>query len=64
MKTNIHWDGMWWVYTEICDRCGQLSEWECTHVPNVAKADFCANCIMDLLDKDIPYEEAKQIYKK
>ena len=62
MKTNIHWNGKW-VYTEICDRCGRPSEWECTDIPNIEKPDFCINCMSYFIERGISYRKAKGAHK-
>lgn len=67
MKTHIEKNGIWWTYTETCDRCGKLiydHNWQFTKEPDANEADFCSDCIGHLLDNDIPYEVAKQQYKK
>ena len=56
MKTNIHWNGTRWIYTEICDRCGKSDEWECSSIPNTKRPDFCVNCIMEIFDIDLLYQ--------
>ena len=64
MKTDIKHEGIWWHYIEICDRCGEKYAWQRTNEPNTQEADFCLECMMYFIDNDIPYERAKQQYKK
>lgn len=67
MKSHIKQEGMWWKWTESCDRCGGvIREYNVrsTNKPNKEEADFCVNCLKYFLDNNIPYENAKEQYKK
>lgn len=67
MKSDIRQNGMWWSWIEKCDKCGKVI---CTHKtrttrkPDMEQADFCSECIRYLMDNNIPYEVAKETYKK
>ena len=40
-------NGHWWVWREICDRCGKLIQDESAQSTNLddSKVDFCTDCI-------------------
>lgn len=65
MKTNINSNGMWWSYTETCDKCGKLifgCEVLHSEKPDINEADFCVECLRHFLDNNISYESIKQYY--
>lgn len=67
MKSHIKQESMWWKWTESCDRCGGVIRdynMRSTDKPNKEEADFCVNCLKYFLDNNIPYENAKEQYKK
>ena len=65
MKIGVKQDGMWWSWIETCDKCGKLihtNSVQYSYNPNIEEADFCVNCMLYLIDNNIPYETAKQQY--
>lgn len=67
MKTNIKKDGIWWIYRETCDRCGEVifdENWRTTEKPDSNKLDFCRNCLEYFLDINITYKEVKKRYEE
>ena len=58
---------MWWSWIEICDRCGAKirNHNVCSSIePDTDEADFCVICLRHLMGNNIPYETAKQEYKR
>ena len=67
MKSHNKQEGMWWRWTESCDKCGRvLRDYNVhsTNKPNTDEADFCINCFKYFLDNNISYESIKEQYKK
>ena len=76
MKTNIrrvdyggnsNVFGKWWTWDETCDRCGvntRDSFFMTSVKPDESEADFCSDCIRYLMDNNIPYSEAKNIFRR
>ncbi len=76
MKINMHRvdgngnstpNGKWWVWTETCDKCGKLiwdENTQCSCPYDESEVDFCVNCMRELMDKDISYEQASAMYGK
>ncbi len=76
MKKNLHrvnYDGTsnenghWWVWKEICDRCGRLifNEFTQHSCPgDESELDFCPECLRYLMDNNIPYEQAVVMYSR
>lgn len=75
MKNNLHkvdydgspnLNGHWWVWKEICDRCGKLIQDEATLHSYIdeSEVDFCSECIRYLMDNHIHYVQAKMQYGK
>lgn len=76
MKVNLHrvnYDGSenkngnWYVWKEICDRCGKVIFNESVQHSKCDKddgLDFCCECYRYLFDNNISYEEAEKIYRK
>lgn len=73
MKVNLHkvnydgsenQNGHWYVWKEICDRCGKVIFDESVQHSERGKndeLDFCCECYRFLLDNDISYKEAKKM---
>lgn len=68
---TINKKGRWYIWKEICDRCGKIiDDHEIMHLNpdkkeyNNSKPDFCNDCYRYLFDNDIPFEEAKKMYWK
>lgn len=60
-------NGQWWTWEQRCDRCGA----DCQHTgimttekPDIDEVDFCIQCYRELMDQNVPYEEAYRLYKK
>jgi hypothetical protein len=75
MKKDIHrvnYDGSpnkngdWWVWEEVCDRCGKVIFDESTQHSRIddSNIDFCSECIRNLIDNNISYEQAIALYGK
>ena len=64
MKTNIKKNGHWWSWIEICDRCGKVTDEDCssTEEPNKEEVDFCVHCLKYFLDNNISYSFVKELY--
>ena len=65
MKTDIKQSRMWWGWVENCDRCGKLirdHSWQSSSEPDVQEADFCVECMQELREHHVSYEDAKQLY--
>lgn len=74
MKKEIHkvnYDGSenksgkWWVWKEICDKCGKtvLDENTLHSFPgDESELDFCVDCYHYLFENHIPYEQALTLY--
>lgn len=61
-------NGHWWVWKETCDKCGKIIFDESVqHSDNkdaFVEANFCSDCIRELMSKNIPYHDAVEKYKK
>lgn len=76
MKINLHRvnydgsdnsNGRWWVWKEICDKCGKvvLDENVLHSFPgDESELDFCVDCYHYLLENNIPYGQAIVLYGK
>lgn len=59
----------WYGYDYKCDRCGKdVKEgsigFQCSKEPDFTETDLCPDCIRELLDTKIPYEEIHKKYYK
>ena len=66
-KGNCRNDGKWWSWEQKCDHCGA----DCQHTgimttakPDTDEVDFCIQCYRELMDQNIPYKKAYEMYKK
>lgn len=78
MITNLHRvnyngtpnkNGNWYVWKEICDKCGKLIYDEnIQHSSDKdaidSKVNLCSECIRYLMDNNIPHEQAVKMYGK
>lgn len=57
-------DGHWYVRHEICDKCKKtIYDESVLHSKKEEdKISFCSECIRELMDKDISYQDAVKIY--
>lgn len=69
MKKNIRQskeDSLWWEWEEYCDKCGNSifhGTIKSTKKPDATEADFCYECLRELVDNKISYKEAVKKYK-
>ena len=66
MKSNIKKDERWWSWIEICDRCGKVTDEDCssTEEPDTEEVDFCIHCLKYFLDNNISYSFTKKLYRR
>lgn len=58
--------GIWWVWEEICDRCGVQIFDESVHHScfEENEVDFCPECLKYFMDNNITYDQAIVLYRR
>ena len=69
MKRDIEYNGVYYKWSEICDKCGIPIPciMRSTSKPNIEKSDYCVSCVRDIIDNKIKInctQERDNINKK